>query len=145
MTRFLLDTNIVSDVTKPAPAAAVVDWLGKQADEELFVATLSIAEIRRGILEKPPGRKRRRLEAWFAGPDGPQALFRGRVLSFDENATIEWARLMAAGTAAGRPRSALDMVIAATAAANDCVVVTLNERHFTGVVDFINPLRLASD
>jgi predicted nucleic acid-binding protein len=50
---------------------------------------------------------------------------------------------MAEGTATGRPRSAVDMVIAATAAANDCVVVTANERHFQGAVQFLNPLRMA--
>ena len=53
------------------------------------------------------------LEAWFTGPDGPQAFFAGRVLPFDEKAGLIWARLMADGTAKGRPRSALDMIIAA--------------------------------
>jgi predicted nucleic acid-binding protein len=50
---------------------------------------------------------------------------------------------MAEGSAAGRPRSALDMIIAAIAVAHDCVVVTLNERHFLGIVDLVNPLRAA--
>jgi predicted nucleic acid-binding protein len=48
---------------------------------------------------------------------------------------------MAEGRAIGRSRSPIDMIIAATAAANQCVVVTANERHFQGAVDFINPLR----
>ena len=52
--------------------------------------------------------------------------------------------MMAAGTAAGEPRSPLDMIIAATAAANDCVVVTVNERHFEGTVEFLNPTRTLS-
>ena len=51
-----------------------------------------------------------------------------------------WARLMADGKAAGRPRSALDMIIAAVAGANECVVVTDNEKDFAGL-EFINPLR----
>jgi len=76
-------------------------------------------------------------------PKGPQILFDGRILPFDLGAAMEWARIMAEGTAAGRPRSAVDMVIAATAAANDCVVVTANERHFQGAVDLVNPLRAA--
>ena len=80
------------------------------------------------------------MEIWFAGPEGPQALFRDRVLSFDERAAIEWGRLIAEGRAAGRPRSPLDMLIAATAAANRCTVVTANERHFRDVVEFINPM-----
>jgi predicted nucleic acid-binding protein len=56
---------------------------------------MTVAEIRRGILEKPAGKKRRELESWFSGPEGPQALFAGRVLPFDERASLIWARLMA--------------------------------------------------
>jgi predicted nucleic acid-binding protein len=55
------------------------------------------------------------------------------VLPFDEKASLIWARLMAGGTAKGRPRSPLDMIIAAVAEANDCLVVTENERHFVGL------------
>jgi predicted nucleic acid-binding protein len=80
-----------------------------QVDEDLFISSLTVAEIRRGILEKPAGKKRRELERWFSGPEGPQALFGGRVLPFDEKASLIWARLMADGTAKGRPRSPLDM------------------------------------
>ena len=77
------------------------------------ISALTVGEIRRGLLEKPKGKKRAVLEAWFTGPDGPQAFFAGRVLPFDEKAGLIWARLMADGTAKGRPRSALDMIIAA--------------------------------
>ncbi len=140
MTRYLLDTNIVSEALKPRPSAAVVEWFQNQDDTDLFIAILTVAEIWRGVLTTPIGRRRRELEVWFAGPEGPQALFRDRVLSFDERAAIEWGRLIAEGRAAGRPRSPLDMLIAATAAANRCTVVTANERHFRDVVEFINPM-----
>ena len=138
MTRYLLDTNIISDVTKPVPSDALTAWMADQTDADLFIASLTVAEIRRGLLEKPAGKKRRELERWFAGPEGPQALFAGRVLPFDAAAGLIWARLMAEGT--GRPRSALDMIIAAVAEANDCVVVTDNEKDFAGV-KIVNPLR----
>ena len=140
MSRYLLDTNIISNVTKPAPSTTLIAWMAEQPDEDLFISSLTIAEIRRGVLEAPAGRKRDQLEAWFAGPEGPSALFAGRVLPFDEAAGLVWARLMAEGTANGRPRNALDTIIAATAEANDCVVVTDNERDFADV-EFINPLR----
>lgn len=140
MSRSLLDTNIISNVTKPVPSAALVAWMAEQSDEDLYICSLTIAEIRRWILEKPAGKKRRELEGWFAGPDGPQALFAGRVLPFDEKAGLVWARLMAEGTAKGRSRSPLDMIIAAIAEANGCVVVTENERYFAGV-NVVNPLR----
>lgn len=140
MSRYLLDTNIISNATKPAPSEALIAWMSGQADKDLFISCLTVAEIRRGILEKPAGKKRRELEHWFFGPEGPQLLFAGRVLPFDENAALVWARLMAEGTAIGRPRSPLDMIVAAVAEANDCVVVTENERDFVGL-NIVNPLR----
>ena len=143
MTRYLLDTNIISNVIKPEPSQALLAWLGAQKDDDLFIASLTVAEIQRGILEKPAGRKRSALDAWFSGPEGPRALFAGRILSFDERAGLHWARLMADGKAAGRPRSALDMIIASIAAANDCVAVTDNEKDFADIA-FVNPLRADS-
>lgn len=140
MNRHLLDTNIISHVTKPIPSPALLAWMAEQSDADLFISSLTVAELQRGILEKPAGKKRRELEHWFSGHEGPQALFAGRVLPFDEKAALIWARLMAEGTAKGRPRSPLDMIIAAVAEANDCIVVTENERDFAGVKIF-NPLR----
>ena len=140
MTRYLLDTNVISNVVKPEPSDLLLSWWAEQRDDDLFISSLTIAEIRRGILEKSRGRKRDALEAWFAGPEGPQSLFAGRVLPFDDNAGLIWAHLMAEGKAAGRPRSGLDMIIAATARANDCLVVTDNEKDFAGI-PFVNPMR----
>jgi toxin FitB len=140
VTRYLVDTNIISNATKPAPSKALIAWMAEVADEDMFISSLTIAEIRRGLLEKPAGRKRRELESWFGGPEGPQALFAGRVLPFDETAALIWGRLIAEGTAKGRPRNVLDMIIAAVAEANDCVVVTANERDFAGL-EIVNPMR----
>jgi predicted nucleic acid-binding protein len=141
--RYLLDTNILSNIMKPAPSASLMGWMSEQADQDLFIASLTIAEIRRGILEKPAGKRRDQLEAWFSGPEGPQMLFAGRVLPFDEKAAVIWAQRMADGKARGRPRSGLDAIIAAVAKANDCVVVTDNEKDFAEV-EIFNPLRTAT-
>jgi predicted nucleic acid-binding protein len=137
--RYLLDTNIVSNVVKPEPSPALMTWLEAQADEDLYLASLTIAEIKRGILEKPKGRKRHALDAWFNGPEGPQALFAGRILPFDERAALHWAELMAQGKTRGRPRSGLDMIIAAIAQTNGCIVVTANERDFADI-EVLNPM-----
>jgi predicted nucleic acid-binding protein len=133
VTRYLLDTNIISNVVKPQPSESLLSWMSMQRDEDLFIASLTVAEIRRGILEKPRGKKRDALDQWFSGPEGPQALFAGRILSFDDKAGLIWARLMAEGKTAGKPRSVLDMIIAAVAGANECVVVTDNEKDFVGL------------
>jgi len=134
--RYLLDTNIISNITKPSPSPTLLTWMADQDDDDLFIASPTVAEIRRGILEKPAGKRRDELEDWFVGPEGLQALFAGRILPFDEAAALIWARCM--GSTA-RPRSTLDTIIAAVAEANNCVVVTGNGKDFAGV-EFINPL-----
>jgi hypothetical protein len=62
------------------------------------------------------------------------------VLAFDEASALIWGRIMSEGVKAGRPRDPIDMIVAATAEANDCIVVTDNEKHFAGL-KFINPMR----
>jgi len=144
LTRYLLDTNLISDPVKPHPSATLAAWLSHQADEDLFISVVAIAETRRGILRLPSGRRRDRLETWFSGPTSPERVFEGRVLPFDKEAALIWAELMNGGDAAGRPRVPLDRVIASIALADGCVVATGNERHFQDVVPMINPLREAA-
>jgi toxin FitB len=143
VTRYLLDTNIISNIVKPQPSESLLAWMAVQRDEDLFIASLTLAEIRRGILEKPQGKKRAVLDAWFSGLEGPQTLFAGRILPFDDRAALVWARLMAEAKAAGRPRSALDMIIAAVAVAHECMIVTDNEKDFSGL-QIVNPMRGAT-
>jgi toxin FitB len=137
---YLLDSNIVSNGIKPIPSPSLARWMLQQTGDDLFIASFTIAEIWRGVLEKPAGSKRRILENWFLGPDGPRSVFAGRILPFDEHAGLIWGRLMAEGTKKGRPRSGLDMILAAIAEANRCILVTDNEKHFAGL-KFINPMR----
>jgi predicted nucleic acid-binding protein len=138
--RYLLDTNIISNLVKPRPSASLVAWMAEQDDEDLYISSLTLAEIRRGVMEKPAGKRRDELETWFSGPDGPQSLFAGRILAFDERAALAWAQFMARGKAEGRPRSALDAIVASVAAVNACIVVTDNEKDFADV-ETINPVR----
>nr|WP_314623099.1 PIN domain-containing protein [uncultured Noviherbaspirillum sp.] len=143
MSRYLLDTNIISNITKPTPSNVLIEWISNQRDQDLFIASLTVGEIWRGLLIMPAGRKQDQLKKWFNGPEGPLALFDGRILSLDHRAAIVWAKLMAEGSARGQPRSALDMIIAAIASANKCIVATDNEKDFAGL-DYINPLNARS-
>jgi len=136
VTRWLLDTSIVSDAVQKTPNPAIARWLSAQYDQSLFISALTLAEIARGILEVPAGARRTRLMAWFSGSTGPAHLFAGRILSFDAAAAEVWAALMADGKRRGRPRDALDTIIAAIAVANGCTVVTRNVRDFDGVPVF---------
>jgi predicted nucleic acid-binding protein len=144
VTRYLLDTNIIGNVIKPEPSPALLTWMAAQQDGDLYISAMTVAELHRGILEKPSGKKRSALEDWFIGRDGPQALFAGRILSFDDRAALLWAKLMAQGKIAGRPRNGFDMIIAAIAGVNDCLLVTDNERDFAGL-KVLNPVRGGSN
>lgn len=81
-------------------------------------------------------RSARRVVDW---PPRLQALFAGRILSFDEKAGLVWAERMADGKSNGRPRSDLETNIVALAIANDCIVITDNERDFAGI-DIVKPI-----
>jgi predicted nucleic acid-binding protein len=140
LTRYLLDTGIIGIVARPQPPAALLAWMAAQADDDLHISVLTVAEIRRAILARPAGRKRRALEAWFAGPEGPSGLFTERVLPFDDRAARIWAELMIDGAPTGRPRHPLDMVIAAIARAHDCMVVSDDDGAYAGL-PMLNPLR----
>jgi len=140
VSRYLLDTNILSNPTKPSPSPSLLAWLAEQEQEDLYIASMTVAEIWRGVQERPAGKRRMELEHWFFGPASPQSAFAGRILPFDEKSALIWGRLMAEGTNAGRPRSGLDTILAAIAEANDCILVTDNEKHFVGL-KFINPVR----
>ncbi len=139
MTCYLLDTCIISNLTKPMPSESLIAWFEKQKDESLFISTLTIAELWKGVLRKSAGKRRQNLERWFTGSEGPQSLFAGRILPFDDKAALIWGEIMAKGENAGKPRSALDMIVAAVAVANNCIIVTDNTKHFTGLKT-INPL-----
>jgi predicted nucleic acid-binding protein len=139
LSRFLLDTNIISDATKPTPSEKLAEWFSAQEDDALCISSLTLAELWRGILLLPQSQKRSRLETWFAGPTGPTQLFHGRVLSFDDRAALIWARLMVDGKDQGLSLNGTDMMIAAIAEANGCLVVTANERDFR-TVSFFNPI-----
>ena len=66
--RYLLDTNVISNVTKPSPSESLLAWMADQNDDDLYIASLTVAKIRRSILEKPVGKRRNDLEDWFGGP-----------------------------------------------------------------------------
>lgn len=86
--RLLLDTNVLSEVTRPAPNARVLDWLDGLDEDRSFISVVSIAEIRRGVALMDEGRKREALAQWLA-QDLPQR-FEQRVLAVDESVALAW-------------------------------------------------------
>ena len=140
MPRYLLDTNILNQVIKLAPSSALAAWLDAQADEDLFICSMNLAEIWNDILQLAAGQRRADQEGWLLGERGRRIIFSGRVLSFDEKAGAVWARLIAERGQACLSCTPVDMIYAAIAEANGCILVTDNEERFTGL-NVLNPIK----
>jgi predicted nucleic acid-binding protein len=126
----LLDTNVISEVTKPAPDARVLQWLDRLDEDRAYISVISIAEIRRGVALMDKGRKRDALAAWLSH-DLPQR-FEQRVLAVDEAVARTWGDLMALAKRSGRGLSSMDGFIAATAISSELTLATRNRKDFEG-------------
>ena len=136
--RLLLDTNVLSEVTKPAPDPRVLHWLNQLDEDRSFISVVSIAEIRRGVALMDAGRKRETLAEWLA-QDLPQR-FEQRLLHIDEPIALAWGDLMALAKRRGRGLSSMDGLIAATAPAKKLTLATRNTRDFEGFgIDLFDP------
>jgi toxin FitB len=135
---FLLDTNVVSEWTKPRPDAGVVAWLAEADEDRIFVSVITVAELRHGIERLPAGARRERLETWLT--DQVPLRFEERLLAVDAETANVWGRVMAQGQTAGRLPGTMDAFIAATVLQHDMTLVTRNVSDFEALgVKIVNP------
>lgn len=121
---YLVDANVLSEPTKPAPHAGVVRWLQRH-EREIAVDPVILGEVRFGILLLPRGRRRTRLERWFDG-----GVRRLHCLPWEAETGLRWAELVASLRASGRAMPIKDSLIAATALFYNLTVVTRNRSDF---------------
>lgn len=128
--RYLLDTNILSELVKPNPAHRVVTWVSSHPTLDYFVSVLTIGEIVRGTQSMVEGKRRTDLEDWVIHELPKQ--FLGRILPVDTEVASEWGRLTAAATSHGRPLPVIDGLLLATAGVNSLTFVTRNASDCDG-------------
>ena len=134
----LLDTNVVSEPLRPAPAARVIEWIDAQALETLFLSAITVAELRAGLALLPAGKRRTRLQESLEMRVLP--LFSRRVLPFDLGCTQAYAELTAKARASGQAIASADGYIAAIAVANGLTVATRDTGPFEAAgAAVINP------
>lgn len=132
--KFLVDANVLSEVTKAAPDPKVTNWL-RRHESEVVVDPIILGEIRFGILRLPSGRRRQRLETWFR-----EGILRIHCLSWEPETGLRWAELVAELRSNGRAMPIKDSMIAATALAHGLKVVTRNRSDFLSAgVEVIDP------
>jgi len=132
---YLLDTNVLSELVRPQPDAAVLTWFGDVPDDCLYISVLTIGEIRKGVEGMQEGQHREKLRIWLEHT--LQAWFEHRLLPVDQGVAEQWGRLTAS---TGKPVPAIDSLLAATALHHDLRMVTRNERDFQfSGLEVINP------
>lgn len=122
----VLDTNVLSELVRPAPDPAVVEWLSKQRRRELCTTAVCEAELAYGLALLPPGRRRDALTAAVSRLLGEG--LGGRVLAFDRPAATAYGTLAARRRAMGRPIAAADGQIAAIATVQGAVGIATRDR-----------------
>jgi predicted nucleic acid-binding protein len=134
----VLDTNVLSALMRADVEAPVERWIDSQPLESLWTTTVTVFEIRFGLLVLVPGRRRMRLEAAFR--EALDGVFGGRVVSFDEPAAEEAAFIAAERRKVGSPVEIRDLQIAGIVRAHKATLATRNLRHFEGVgIKLVDP------
>ncbi|MGV8911663.1 MAG: type II toxin-antitoxin system VapC family toxin [Rhodoglobus sp.] len=134
----VLDTNVISELVRPAPSQQVIGWIDAQDSAGLAITALTAAEVRAGVALLPDGRRRQdvgvRMESLLT------ETFAGFVLAFDIDSSDHYVDIVASRSRAGRPIGAFDAQIAAVCRQHDALLATRNTADFTDTgIQLINP------
>ena len=138
MNRFLLDTNVPSELIRVRPEPRVAEWLEAQREEDLFLSVVSLGEIRKGFTLLPESKRRAYLEDWLQNDLLPW--FEGRILPVTQAIANRWGILDGESQLRGAPLNTADGMIAATALEHNLTLVTRNAKDFADLgVPILNP------
>jgi predicted nucleic acid-binding protein len=134
----VLDTNVVSELMRPLPDEAVVFWLDAQQESDLYITSITQAELAFGIALMPDGKRKRALTSSFE--DFLNRIFTNKILPFDSLAANHYAIIASTRQAKGKPISVLDAQIAALCMSTGASLATRNTRDFANIdITLVNP------
>ncbi|RFF27815.1 MULTISPECIES: type II toxin-antitoxin system VapC family toxin [unclassified Wenzhouxiangella] len=136
----LLDTNVLSELMKARPQAGVIAWLNEMETTQLWLSTITIAELEYGLQVMPGGERKTMLKHRFDG--FVDSAFSGRVLGFGFRPAVIYGEIMSHRRSEGRPMSVPDGQIASIALSRGLKLATRNTRDFQDCgLDLINPFK----
>lgn len=122
--KYLLDTCLLSELVKKKPNSGVVSWLEKADESKLYLSSLTIGELQRGISKLPDNTRKETLQAWVNNDLASR--FEGRIIGIDTEVAKAWGVMQGTGEQKGVVLPAIDSLIAATAMVHKLTVVTRN-------------------
>jgi toxin FitB len=137
----VLDTNVISELARQVPDAGVLAWLDSLELSEVATTAVTAAELRYGVARLPDGHRKRELTVVIRGILAED--FHGRVLPFDDRASIRYADVVTGRERIGRPIGVADAQIAAICRDSGAILATRNTADFeeTGI-ELIDPWKL---
>ena len=135
--KFILDTNVLSELTKPDPDENVLEWFNNCPEDKMYICSITLGEIETGISSLDPGKKQNQLILWFGSL---QNSFKNRILTIDDITAIRWGELRGNLKHRGIKIPVTSGLIAATAITNNAVLVTGNTKDFNFPgIEILNP------
>jgi predicted nucleic acid-binding protein len=136
--RFLLDTCILSELTKTSPNKNTISWIDGHNSDNLYISVITVGELQRGIKKLPQSKKKKDLSTWF---DAIIEHYKDRIVPFDLECSLAWGEMISECEKKGSPLSAVDSIIAAQALHYGFVLVTFNVKDFAAAgINLINTL-----
>ena len=133
----LVDTCVVSEAIRPKPSPNVLAWIDSLPEDRVYLPSLVIGELQKGVELLADGQKRSALMLWL---EQLRERFRGRILPFDEETALRWGMLTADLEKMGRPVPVVDGMLAATALRYSALLATCNTSDYEGTgVECVDP------
>ncbi|MFO7170724.1 MAG: type II toxin-antitoxin system VapC family toxin [Chloroflexota bacterium] len=136
--KYLLDTNVISELVSKRPNQGVIDWIDQRDPASIYISAITIGEIRKGVEKLPASRRREQVTAWLE--NDLLIRFQGRIAEITTEVMLTWGVLTGRLESEGNPMPAIDSLLAAIALQGSYALVTRNDEDFkhTGIT-VINP------
>lgn len=136
--KFLLDTNVISELVAKQPNSRVIQWVDSLDPNSVYLSVITIGELRKGIEKLPDSKRKDTLRMWLS--DDLLSRFSGRILALDIPVMLTWGAVVGKLERGGQPLPALDSLIAALTLHYHCTLATRNEDDFRAAgINIINP------
>ena len=136
--KFLLDTCVISEITRPKPSSKVIKWIKGEDENNFFISVLTVGEIHKGIEKLTESKRKEELHNWVE--NDLKERFWNRIIDIDLHVALQWGKIQGIAEKAGKPMPAIDSLIAATSIAHHLTIVTRNTADMKeSGVSLLNP------